>query len=377
MKKLSFKHSDEATIGVELEIQLVNPVTYDLISRAKDLIRNISASPYQAQIKPEITQSMIEINSSIHASPQSMYEEFLELQDFLLSKAENIGICFCGGGNHPFEKWISRKIFPTKRFKNLSRQYRYLSKHATIFGQHIHVGCKSGEDAIYLTHAMARYAPQLIAMSASSPFYQGVDTGYNSTRSTVFSSFPTGGVIPYLANWKAFTEYFYKMKNFGIIASMKDIYWDIRPKPEFGTIELRVCDMPLTIEKAVCIAAYAQALAVYLLRERPIKLSRDLYFLYHYNRFQACRYGFLGNFIDPQTSEHRSIYDDIMVTMSLIEEYIHELNNMEYIEPLINDVLKKHNDASTLRHILKQVRSFPKLVKEQCLIFNRTRSSYE
>lgn len=377
MKKLSFKSSAQASIGVELEIQLVNPVTYDLISRAKDLMRNISASPYQTRIKPEITQSMIEINSSIHTSPYSMYDEFLELQSFLLAKADKIGICFCGGGNHPFEKWISGKIFPTKRFKNLSRQYRYLSKHATVFGQHIHVGCTSGDDAIYLTHAMARYAPQLIALSASSPFYQGIDTGYNSTRATVFSAFPTSGVIPYLANWKEFTEYFYKMKNFGIIASMKDIYWDIRPKPEYGTVEIRVCDMPLTIEKAVQIAAFTQALAVYLLRERPIKLSHDLYFLYSYNRFQACRYGFLGNFIDPQTHEHCMIADDIMSTMSSIEKYIHELNNMSFIEPLINDVLKKHNDSVTLRHILKQVRSLPKLVKEQCLIWNRTRSSYE
>ncbi len=250
MRKLPFKKSSVASIGVELEFQLIDPHSYGLISRAKDLIRNIEASPYQIRIKPEITQSMIEINSSIHHSPQTMLEEFSELQSYLLEQANELSIAICGGGTHPFQRWSTQKIFPTKRYKKVSNKYRYLSKQATVFGQHIHVGCGNAEDALYITHALARYVPQFIAIMASSPFYQGAYTGFCSSRSTLFNSFPLSGVIPYLINWNEFSDYFYKMRNLGIISSMKDFYWDIRPKPEFGTVEIRVCDTPLTIKKS-------------------------------------------------------------------------------------------------------------------------------
>lgn len=372
MKKLPFRQSSTVSIGVELEIQLINPASYDLIAGAKDLIRNIRESIYQDRFTPEITQSMIEINSSVHHVTQNMHEELLELQFFLTNIADKLGILFCGGGTHPFQKWSLRKIFPTKRFKNLSRQYRYLSQNSTVFGQHIHIGCKSGEDAIYLTHALARFVPHFIAISASSPFYQGIDTGYCSSRSNVFTAFPLSGVIPYLTNWQEFSAYFYKMRNLGIVHSMKDFYWDIRPKPEFGTVEFRVCDMPLTISKVISITAYLQALSLYLLEKKPVTLSRDLYFLYNYNRFQACRYGFDGVFIDPKTFEHRLIIDDLLMTIKQIEEYAHSLNNMTYLSHLINDINQKHNDAMTLRQILKQVRSYTKLVQEQCLMWSKT-----
>lgn len=374
MKLLPFKASEKITLGMELEFQIIDPMTYELISRAKDLIRNISASPYQKLIKPEMTQSMIEINSSIHHTPEEIYTEFLAMQSFLLNEAKKIGIYFSGGGAHPFQKWIIEKIFPMTRFKNLSHQYRYLSKYSTIFGQHVHVGCPSGEDALYLTHALARYVPQLIALSASSPFFQGVDTGFHSSRSNVFSAFPLSGVIPYLKNWQEFSDYFYKMRKLKIVKTMKDFYWDIRPKPEFGTVEIRVCDCPLNIEKACAIAAYVQSLAAYLLQEKPLELKHDLYNLYSYNRFQACRYGFDGLFIDPYTSERCTIGEDILKTMQLIEKYIKKLNNTAFIAELNKDVLQKQDDATILRQILKEVGSLPDMMRMQCKIWERPRA---
>lgn len=369
MRKLPFKKSSLASIGVELELQIIDPMTNDLIARAKDLMRNIREKSYQKRIKPEITQSMIEINSSIHTSSDQLEEELLDMRDFLLEQGKMLGICFAGGGTHPFQKWSSRKIFPTKRFKNLSRHYRYLSKCSTVFGQHIHVGCTSGEDALYLTHALTRYVPQLIAMSASSPFFQGIDTGYNSSRSNVFSAFPLSGVIPYLTTWDEFSTYFYKMRKLGIVETMKDFYWDIRPKPEFGTVEIRVCDTPLTIRKAVVMAAYIQALALYLLEEKPKLLSHDLYYLYNYNRFQAIRYGFDGEFINPVTSQRTTIGADIAETMTIIEKQINVLNNGSVLSQLKMDVTNKQNDTVLLRELYKEVKSLPKLVHEQCLLW--------
>ena len=370
MKKLFFKPSSELTLGVELEIQLVHPVTFDLTGGAKDLIRQITESKFQDRIKPEITQSMIEINSSVHASTDSLYQELLELHDFLIWHAQQLGIAYCGGGTHPFQKWSLRKIFPTKRFKILSRQYRYLSKQSTVFGLHVHIGCRNAEDALYLTHALTRYVPHLIAMSASSPFYQGVDTGYQSCRSNIFHVFPSSGTIPYLTSWQAFSTYYYKMKHYGIIRTMKDFYWDIRPKPEYGTVEVRVCDMPLTIYKSVMISAYIQTLSHYLLTMRPIQPSHDLYFLYNFNRFQAIRYGFDGNFIDAENGSHQLIFNDLLTTFELLESFATQLNNQASLNYLKAEVIRKFNDTLRLKRLLKQVGSFPKLVHRQCEIWS-------
>src|SRR5690606_31979681 len=128
-----------------------------------------------------------------------------------------------------------------------------LAKQFTVFGQHIHVGCGSGDDAIYLVHALARYVPHFIALSASSPFSQGVDTAFDSSRLNAIAAFPLSGSMPFVQSWDELNAYVAKMYRFRIIGSMKDFYWDIRPKPEYGTIEIRVCDTPLTVERAAAL----------------------------------------------------------------------------------------------------------------------------
>ena len=369
MRALPFKRSKLVSIGVELELQLVNPLTCDLVSRAKDFIKKVETSEFQENIKPEVTQSMIEINSSIHESPAALTQEFSKIHKFLITTAKDLDVQISGGGTHPFQRWSLQKIFPLKRYKNLAHQYRYLSKRSTVFGQHIHIGCTNGDDAIYLTHALARYVPHFLALSASSPFYQGVDSGFNSSRSTIFTAFPQSGVIPWLRNWKEFSEYYFKMRHLGIIKTMKDFYWDIRPKPEFGTVEVRVCDTPLTINRAVIIAAYAQTLAHYLLQERQFIASTDLYHLYNYNRFQASRYGIVGELIDPETMRRRSIHDDILETLEKMGAHAQLLGNGGYLGYIRADVMNNHNDATTLREIYHEEKSLQRVVKKKCEIW--------
>lgn len=365
MKLLPFRKSEECSIGVELEFQIINPKTFTHVSRAKDLIRNIHERSYQTRIKPEITQSMIELNSSIHLSVKNMMDELMQLKIFLTEVGNKLGIGFCGGGTHPIGRWSSEKIFPTKRFKSLVTKYRYLSKRATVFGQHIHVGCKNAEDALYLTHALARYVPQLISIAASSPFYQGVDTGYASSRANVFSAFPLSGVIPYLTTWDEFSDYFYLMQKMKIAQTMKDFYWDVRPKPEFGTVEIRVCDTPLTIKKASIVGAYIQSLALYILKERPITVSKNLYYLYSSNRFEACRYGYDGDFINADTNEKCSIQEDIINTVNKVEPYANKLNNMGYLVQMMDDVNSKRTDTLLLRNVFKETGKLSSVAAEQ------------
>lgn len=147
---------------------------------------------------------------------------------------------------------------------------------------------------------------------------------------------------------------------------MKDFYWDIRPKPELGTIEIRVCDTPLTLRKSILITAYIQALALYLLEEKPVELSHDLYYVYNYNRFQASRHGLEGELTVTDKDRTIPIMDDILETIKKIEQYINELGNNEYIEELYSDVINKQNDSVLINKMYKQDGSFSKLVAAQC-----------
>ena len=168
-----------------------------------------------------------------------------------------------------------------------------------MFGQHVHIGVRSGDEAVRLAHALARYVPHFIALSASSPFAGGADTQFDSSRLNVVNAFPLAGFMPYVADWDEFEHYFGEMQGFGIVESMKDFYWDIRPKPEYGTIEIRVFDTPLTVARAAELAAYAQALAARVREDPGWSPHPSQYLVYSYNRFQACRFGFGATIVDP------------------------------------------------------------------------------
>jgi len=265
---MEFSRSQSLSLGIELELQLVRAHDRDLAHEAGDLIARLAKKKVPGEVKPEVTLSMIELNTSIHTSFQGALAE-LEAQRAAVCEAAgvlNLGVC--GGGAHPFHDWSERRVYPAERFKAVTERYGYLAKQFTVFGQHIHLGCASGDEAVYLVHMLTRYLPHFIALSASSPFYQGEDTSFQSSRLTAVSAFPLSGHMPFVPDWAAFLEYFETMRGYGIVEGMKDFYWDIRPKPEYGTIEIRVCDTPLTVRRAALLAAYAQALAAWLLQER-------------------------------------------------------------------------------------------------------------
>ncbi len=365
MSKLIFSKSASLTLGLELELQLINPESKRLIAGAKDLIRTIRNSKYKDQIKPEVTQGMIELNSLVHKTPQTLHEELLTLSSFLEKQGKLLDIKICGGGSHPFQNWNENKIFPIARFKNLSWQYRYLSKCFTVFALHVHVGCKNSDNALYLTHLFSRYIPQFIALSASSPFYEGADTGFNSSRLNTMGSFPTSGHAPPKTTWKDFSAYYFQLRKLKIIHSMKDIYWDIRPKPAFGTVEIRIFDTPLTLHHATTIAAYVQMLAQFLLENRAT-ITEDIYLPYSYNRFQACRFGFDGRFINPFTKKSCTIQEDILATVALLKPHAYALNTTRYLKKIHTWAKKKHNDTVWIKKTFAKSNSLEKLVQRQC-----------
>jgi carboxylate-amine ligase len=349
----AFANSAPLTFGVELELQLVSLSDFDLTPASPDLMHLLKRKPFPGNVTPEITESMIEINSSVQTHYKPLLAELVEIRDTLVAASDLLNIGIAGGGTHPFQHWSEQRISSKPRYQELSTLYGYLAKQFTVFGQHVHIGCAHGDDALYLLHALSRYIPHFIALSASSPFVQGHDSGFDSARLNSVTAFPLSGRAPFILDWDGFANvYFAKMERTRIIKSMKDFYWDLRPKPEYGTIELRVCDTPLTVERAAALAAYLQAICRHLLERRdgspesaPVE---DDYLVYNYNRFQAARFGLDGVITHPKTYEQIPLREDILATLDLMEPHAQLLGSVEALVHLAG-AASDGSDASHLR----------------------------
>jgi glutamate---cysteine ligase / carboxylate-amine ligase len=362
---LEFAKSRPLTCGVELELMVLNTRDYDLTRGAPDLLRRLAKVPLKGEVKPEITESMIEVNSAVHTRFTDLNEELALTRDAIVDEASRLNLAVAGGGSHPFHRWSERRIFPAERFLKVSALYGYLAKQFTVFGQHIHIGVESGDDAVYLTHRMARYIPHFIALSASSPFYQGVDTSFETSRLHAVSAFPLAGHMPEVDSWEAFNRYFDEMAGYGIVASMKDFYWDIRPKPEYGTIEIRIADTPLTVLLAAQLAAYAQTLAADLLERRRTEPIAPLYRVYGYNRFQACRFGFEAMLADPGSRTHIRLREDVLATLYRVQRAGDALGASAALRAIGDLADRAVNDSGWLRERLAQTGSLADVVRHQ------------
>jgi carboxylate-amine ligase len=367
-----FAQSQSLTMGVELELQLVSLSDFDLVAASPDMLELLERAPFPGNVTPEITESMIEINSSVHTGHGALLAELRKIRDTLLRAGDRLNVGVCGGGTHPFQQWSQRKIFSKPRFREVSALYGYLAKQFTVFGQHVHIGCKSGDEALYLLHALNRYIPHFIALSSSSPFLQGSDTQFNSARLNSVFAFPLSGRAPFILEWEAFArDYFARMENTGIVRSMKDFYWDLRPKPEYGTIELRVCDTPLTVERAAALACYLQALCRYLLEGNEPPPLEDDYLVYNYNRFQACRFGLDGTLVHPQRHETLSLREDILTTLRRLEPHAKALGSEAALEHLYNET-HTGSDAHLLREAYAEAGSTEGIVDAALRIFRES-----
>jgi carboxylate-amine ligase len=363
----AFSESRSLTLGVELELQIVNTHDYDLVGGAEDLLRALAKCTLPGDVKPEMTVSMIEMSTGVCERYADVLDQLGTIRDAMVDAAKKLNIGVCGGGTHGFQRWDERKIFDKPRFHYLSELYGYLAKQFTVFGQHVHVGCPGPDCALYLAHSLSRYIPHFIALSASSPFVQGADTGFQSARLNSVFAFPLSGRLPFVESWTEFEAYFEKMTATGVVQSMKDFYWDIRPKPEYGTIEVRVMDTPLTVRRAAEIAAYIQAVARWLMVERPLRPCDDDYLVYTFNRFQACRFGLAGTYVDPRSHEHRTIAEDILATLQKVEQHAIELGADGACRVLREIAQSGVNDANVLRGEYADARSLNEVVRRQCL----------
>ncbi len=364
-----FQKSDALSLGVELELQLVNTHDYDLAPYAEDMLRLMAKTPLPGAVVPEMTSSMIEISTGVCTSSSEVLGQLSQIRDALVKSADKLNIAIVGGGTHPFQQWHERRIYDKPRFRELSELYGYLSKQFTIFGQHVHVGCPDADTALLTLHRMSRYIPHFIALSASSPYVQGQDTAFDSARLNSVFAFPLSGRAPFALTWADFTVYFDKMTRTGVVKSMKDFYWDIRPKPEFGTIEIRVFDTPLTIERAAALSGFVQSLASWFMQEQPFMPTEDDYLVYTYNRFQACRFGMEAVYVDPASGHHMPLREHILLTLQQIEKHSATVGASSFMHMLKSSVERGENDARWLRERQAEESLLAEVIRQAALRF--------
>ena len=348
MDNFEFKPSDFGTVGVELELQILDPATLDMRNAAAQLLALTSAFP--VDIKPEITQTMIEAASGVHRTDAGLRQDLRDLAKILIESADRAGLAIAGGGVHPFARWRNQKISPDDRYQKLEQRFGYLARKFTVFGMHVHVGCESGDQALHVLQSLNRYVPLLIALAASSPFQRATDTGFESSRLHTIDAFPSSGAAPSALKWEQFVEqYLVPMRSMGVAESMKDYYWDIRPKPEFGTVEIRVCDTPLTVDHAADIAALIRVLARYSLERDPQHFGSLQRATYCANRFEAARRGLHADYFDTESDSRTTVRRFGIETLMRTAGIARSMNLDAPCRRLLARLVAGTSDAANLR----------------------------
>ena len=303
-----FTESRMGTMGIELELMVLDRLTYDLLPAAPDILRLLDMQSKQWVATPEITTSMLEVATSILDGYAPAAAQIEEIRSSVQRAAFQVGAAISGGGAHPFQKWNEQRIYPKARYRESAKKYGYLAKMFTVFGMHVHVGVPDADEAIRICAWLTQRAPLFIALSANSPCWQGEDSGFCSARSNVVGAFPMSGTMPsHIRTWNEFAAHFERLAGHGIVNSIKDFYWDVRPKPEYGTVELRVLDTPLHPAYAAALGSYARELCIEVF-ETPGKWpSDDSRELYAWNRFNAAKDGVEANWINPCDGVARSV----------------------------------------------------------------------
>src|SRR5882724_5507623 len=287
------------TIGVEEEFQIIDPATCELRSHVMQLVNEVSPS-IQDQVKHEMHQSIVETGTKICENVGELRIEMHRTRGELIAAAERAGLQVAAAGTHPFSSWIDQVISPGERYENIVEELQQLARSLLIFGLHVHVAVPDRSSMISLMNEARYFLPHLLALSTSSPFWLGRDTGLKSFRTTVFRRFPRTGIPDHFQSWNEYEEYVNTLVDLHCIDNGKKIWWDLRPQPTFGTLEFRICDVPTSPHASIAIAAVAQAIIVklYRLRERNLGFRRYHRALIEENKWRAARWGIEGKLID-------------------------------------------------------------------------------
>src|SRR6058998_682864 len=263
----AFGRSDPYTLGVEEEYMLLDGETFDLVQHIDTVLAAVAGHELEPRINSELMQSVLEVATPVCHTPTEVRQQLLRIRSYVCGVAREKGLRVGSAGTHPFALFERQRITAKDRYRALVDQMQYLARRELIFGMHVHVAVDDPEKAIQVVNGLIAHLPELVALSASSPFWRGEPTGLSSSRQTVFAAFPRSGPPPRFRNYADYAEVVGQLEKTGCIADYTHIWWDIRLHPRLGTVEIRICDAVTRVEDAVALSAYCQSL-VKLFSER-------------------------------------------------------------------------------------------------------------
>ncbi len=343
-----FNGSKAPTLGAEIEVQVVDA--------AGALATDTAATKILAQLgdnpgyKHELLECCIEVITGVCKNVGEVRKDLGDKVERLTEVADGQGYRIMCTGTHPFSSWADQTVSPDPRYHRLIEDCQWTARRLLIFGVHTHVGVGSGEEAIAISNSLATYIPHFLALSSSSPFWQGRDTGLASVRSKIFESLPTAGLPYQMENWGQFQRFMRTLIGAGTIRSIREVWWDIRPHPGFGTLELRICDGIPTMDELCSMVALSQSLVVWL-GERynaGLPLPQHKAWTVRENKWRAARYGLDAEIIRDEEgnvmSLRRSI-GDLVETLCPVAERLGCIDDLNRV----NEMLERGTSATRQR----------------------------
>jgi glutamate---cysteine ligase / carboxylate-amine ligase len=363
----AFGKGDPYTLGVEEEYMLLDSKTFDLVQHIDTFLAAVAGHELEAQMKAELMQSVLEIATPVCNNAAEVDQELRKLREYVTSVAAQKSLRVGSAGTHPFSLFEAQRITARDRYRSLVDQMQYVARRELIFGLHVHVAVDDPEKAIQVVNGLLVELPVLLALSASSPFWRGEPTGLSSTRQLVFAAFPRSGPPPRFRDYSDYAEVVGQLEKTGCIADYTHIWWDIRPHPKLGTVEVRICDGVTRVEHAVALAAYCQALVkLYCERfESGEEIPSFHRILTSENKWLAARYGLEAPLMDLVTGKRNRLPVAQLVRRRLkeLEPHARELGSESELEG-IQDILAKGNGADRQLRVFNANRDVVEVVRE-------------
>jgi glutamate---cysteine ligase / carboxylate-amine ligase len=363
----NFGKGEPYTLGVEEEYMLLDGETLDLVQHVEAVLAATEGHELEEQVNPELMQSVLEIATPVCQTPADVDAELRKLRGYVTGLAAERGMRVGSAGTHPFSLFERQRITARDRYRHLVDQLQYVARRELIFGLHIHVAVDDPERAIKIVNGLLAHLSSLLALSASSPFWRGELTGLASSRQMVFAAFPRSGPPPRFRDYADYAEVVGQLEKTGCIADYTHIWWDIRPHPRLGTVEIRICDAVTLVEDAVALAAFCQALVKLYSERDAVGAEIPSYhrILTTENKWLAARYGLEAPVMDLATGRRNRIPVAQLVrrTLKEIAPHARELGSEEELEG-IREILARGNSSDRQRRIWNANHDLAEVVRE-------------
>jgi carboxylate-amine ligase len=334
--QIDFQSSERSSLGIEMELEIVNRETRELHGAASEILDDFKRTRPQelhSKAKHELFECTIEVNTGVCTTVSEARADLERTLAELFTLTDARGLTLICSGTHPFSHWRDQVISPNPRYAQLVHEMQWTARQLQIFGIHIHVGVRSAEKAIAISNALSAYLPHLLALSASSPFWLGADTGLASSRSKIFEHLPTAGLPYQMSGWAEFEEFMTTLISARAISSIREVWWDLRPHPVFGTVELRIFDGTPTLSEVTAMAALSLCLVDWMdtLHDRGYTLPSPRAWVVRENKWRAVRHGIDAEIITEEGGKLRPVRDSIR---ELVEELSPVATRLECLDEL-------------------------------------------